>query len=413
MNTIISANNLGKEYKLGQKRSTSLRESIYGITRNLKKEKSFWALKDVNFEIKQGEKVGIIGRNGAGKSTLLKILSRITYPTTGEIKVYGDLASLLEVGTGFHPELTGRENIFLNGAILGMKRNQIKSRFEEIVEFAGVEEFLDTPVKHYSSGMYVRLAFSVAAHLDQEILVIDEVLAVGDAQFQRKCLGKMQDISDHDGRTILFVSHQMNSISKLCNRAFFVQQGELVDFGSRVEDCISEYFGDSVENFQSNWIAQSAEDGDFGVLSIKRFSVVSADLNPISVPQDNSRPVYVLIDVDIKEFSPDIELGISVKNEANETIFRSFHYDQEIEKWPKLSNGLNQLKVEIPPRMLNEGNYRIELISGLRRIKWFSGPGASTVAIGLTIKGGLSESPIWHERREGILAPVLNWINQE
>src|SRR5208337_1080738 len=176
-------------------------------------------LKDVDFEIERGGVIGIIGRNGAGKSTLLKILSRITWPTTGEIDIYGRVSSLLEVGTGFHGELTGRENIFLNGSILGMSRREIRQKFDEIIDFAGIEQFLDTPVKRYSSGMYVRLAFAVAANLDPEILIVDEVLAVGDAQFQRKCLGKMQDVARHSGRTILFVSHNMNAILQLCERA--------------------------------------------------------------------------------------------------------------------------------------------------------------------------------------------------
>jgi lipopolysaccharide transport system ATP-binding protein len=195
-------------------------------------EEEFWALKNVSFEIARGERVGIIGRNGAGKSTLLKILSRITEPTTGRVEVCGRVASLLEVGTGFHPELTGRENIYLNGAILGMTRREIRSKFDEIVAFAEVEKFLDTPVKRYSSGMYVRLAFAVAAHLEPEILVVDEVLAVGDASFQKKCLGKMEDVADREGRTILFVSHQMAAISRLCERCLLLAGGQLLNSGS-------------------------------------------------------------------------------------------------------------------------------------------------------------------------------------
>ena len=194
-------------------------------------EEEFWALKDVSFEIRRGERVGIIGRNGAGKSTLLKILSRITEPTTGRVELRGRVASLLEVGTGFHPELTGRENIYLNGAILGMARREIRLKFDEIVEFAEVDKFLDTPVKRYSSGMYVRLAFAVAAHLEPEILVVDEVLAVGDASFQKKCLGKMEDVAEREGRTILFVSHQMPMVASLCNRGLLLRAGSLCDDG--------------------------------------------------------------------------------------------------------------------------------------------------------------------------------------
>jgi lipopolysaccharide transport system ATP-binding protein len=203
-------------------------------------EEEFWALKDVSFEIRRGERVGIIGRNGAGKSTLLKILSRITEPTTGRVEIRGRVASLLEVGTGFHPELTGRENIYLNGAILGMTRREIHSKFDEIVDFAEVEKFLDTPVKRYSSGMYVRLAFAVAAHLEPEILVVDEVLAVGDASFQKKCLGKMEDVADREGRTVLFVSHQMAAISKLCERCLLLSSGHLLKTGS-TQAVITEY----------------------------------------------------------------------------------------------------------------------------------------------------------------------------
>jgi len=199
-----------------------------------------WSLNDLNFEVQQGDAVGVIGRNGAGKSTLLKVLSRVTSPTTGTVKIRGRIASLLEVGTGFHPELTGKENIFLNGAILGMRRAEIKRKFDEIVDFAGVERYVDTPVKRYSSGMYVRLAFAVAAHLESEILIVDEVLAVGDAEFQKKCLGKMSDVSLSEGRTILFVSHNMASVKALCKKGILLSNGTL-DFAGSVEDTINRY----------------------------------------------------------------------------------------------------------------------------------------------------------------------------
>lgn len=203
---------------------------------------SFYALRDINFEVRQGEVLGIIGSNGAGKSTLLKILSRVTSPTTGSVKIKGRIGSLLEVGTGFHPELTGRENIYLNGAILGMKRWEIDKKIDEIIDFSGVEKFIDTPVKRYSSGMYVRLAFAVAAHLDPEILVIDEVLAVGDAEFQKKCLGKMDDVSKKEGRTVLFVSHNMAAVRQLCDRGFIVSKGKIIENGP-VETLINSYIG--------------------------------------------------------------------------------------------------------------------------------------------------------------------------
>jgi lipopolysaccharide transport system ATP-binding protein len=212
-----------------------------------------WCLKNLNFDIEQGDAVGIIGRNGAGKSTLLKILSRITSPTTGSIKIKGRIASLLEVGTGFHPELSGRENIYLNGAILGMRKSEIKRKFDEIVDFAGVERYIDTPVKRYSSGMYVRLAFAVAAHLESEILIVDEVLAVGDAEFQKKCLGKMGDISKGEGRTVLFVSHNMGSIMQLCEKSILLQHGELVIY-DKVKSVIDKYLSSAnkEDTFTSN-----------------------------------------------------------------------------------------------------------------------------------------------------------------
>ncbi len=239
-NIAIKVENLSKLYHIGSKKSGSLRESFMGMFKG-KEDLSteFWALKDVSFEIKKGEAVGIIGKNGAGKSTLLKILSRITEPTKGSIVINGRVSSLLEVGTGFHPELTGRENIFLNGTILGMTRREVKAKFEEIVDFSGIEKFLDTPVKHYSSGMYVRLAFAVAAHLEPEILIIDEVLAVGDSVFQAKCLNKMTEVAK-SGKTILFVSHNMQAIKNLCNKAILIENGEIKSSGEIIE-VISDY----------------------------------------------------------------------------------------------------------------------------------------------------------------------------
>jgi lipopolysaccharide transport system ATP-binding protein len=230
----VSVRGLSKSYVIAHNKSrpTNLREAIverfrHPFGNDRQDHELFWAIKNIDFDIRAGEVVGIIGRNGAGKSTLLKILSRITWPTAGEIDIHGRVSSLLEVGTGFHPELTGRENVYLNGSVLGMSRSEVKKKFDEIVDFAGVEKFLDTPVKRYSSGMYVRLAFAVAANLDPEILIVDEVLAVGDAQFQQKCLGKMQDVSRHSGRTILFVSHNMNAVLQLCERAILLNQGQV------------------------------------------------------------------------------------------------------------------------------------------------------------------------------------------
>lgn len=262
-NIVIKVEDLSKQYRLGQVGRRTLRHDfnrwVYKIIgkedpylmigeendRSVKGESDYvWALRDINFEVKQGEVLGIIGRNGAGKSTLLKILSRVTAPTTGNVKIKGRIASLLEVGTGFHPELTGRNNIYLNGAILGMTKKEIASKFDEIVDFSGVERYIDTPVKRYSSGMYVRLAFAVAAHLDPEILIVDEVLAVGDKEFQRKCLGKMRQVSDQEGRTVLFVSHNIPAILNLCDKAMVLEWGKHIFTGSP-DDSIDYYLSHS------------------------------------------------------------------------------------------------------------------------------------------------------------------------
>ena len=257
---VIKVENLSKAYQLGKIGTGTISRDIerFWITKVMGKEDPFlkigetndrsvkgqsdivWSLKDINFEINQGEAVGIIGKNGAGKSTLLKLLSRVTGPTTGEIKVKGRIASLLEVGTGFHPEMTGRENIYLNGAILGMRKHEITRKFDEIVAFSGVERYIDTPVKRYSSGMYVRLAFAVAAHLESEILIVDEVLAVGDAEFQKKCLGKMNDVSKGEGRTILFVSHNMAAVKNLCTKGVVLEHGKVI-FNNDAESAVNYY----------------------------------------------------------------------------------------------------------------------------------------------------------------------------
>ena len=279
--TVIKVENLSKQYRLGYVGTGSLVHDVnrawhqmrgkddpyvkIGEENDRSKKSSsdyVWALKDINFEVKHGEVLGIIGRNGAGKSTLLKILSRTTSPTTGSVKIKGRVASLLEVGTGFHPELSGRENIFLNGAILGMHKKEIIRKFDEIVDFSGVERYIDTPVKRYSSGMYVRLAFGVAAHLESEILIVDEVLAVGDAEFQKKCMGKMKDVSNKEGRTVLFVSHNMDSISRLCNVAIYLNNGGLSSIGL-CEEIITKYITSEIKISSSKlWRDKSTAPGN-------------------------------------------------------------------------------------------------------------------------------------------------------
>src|SRR5450755_1416417 len=275
--TVIKVENLSKQYRLGQVSTGSIAHDINRLWYRIRgKEDPYlkigetndrtskgisdyiWALREINFEVKQGEILGIIGRNGAGKSTLLKILSRTTTPTIGSVKIKGRVASLLEVGTGFHPELSGRDNIYLNGAILGMTKKEISRKFDEIVDFAGVERYIDTPVKRYSSGMYVRLAFGVAAHLEPEILIVDEVLAVGDAEFQKKCLGKMKDVSGKEGRTVLFVSHNMQAIGNLCNEGLVMQEGRIM-YSGEANACITNYISNFIQqNTFRKWTTQDA-----------------------------------------------------------------------------------------------------------------------------------------------------------
>lgn len=321
MTAAIKVENLGKKYRIGQKNSAAyatLREAIGQHTLSLIKRtrhprphldktaetEAFWALRDINFEIEQGERVGIIGRNGAGKSTLLKILSRITAPTVGKAVIHGRVASLLEVGTGFHPELTGRENIFLNGAILGMKKAEIRNKFDEIVAFAEIEKFLDTPVKRYSSGMYVRLAFAVAAHLEPEILIVDEVLAVGDAQFQKKCLGKMEEAGT-EGRTVLFVSHTMGAVKALCKRAMYLNEGMIV-MDDKVDKVIQYYMeGDNLESY----FYQSHKFPEHPHITNICISQESESKRNFEI----DKPIKITFELDSRNNS-DLEIGITISN---------------------------------------------------------------------------------------------------
>jgi lipopolysaccharide transport system ATP-binding protein len=286
MKTVISVENVSKMYRLGEVGTGTISHDLNrwwhkirgkddpylkigeSNDRSSKGSSEYvYALKDINFEVKEGEVLGIIGKNGAGKSTLLKLLSMVTSPTSGRIRIKGRTASLLEVGTGFHPELTGRENIFLNGAILGMTKAEIRNKFDEIVDFSGVERYIDTPVKRYSSGMYVRLAFAVAAHLDPEILIIDEVLAVGDAEFQKKCLGKMGDISKNEGRTILFVSHNMGAVKSLCPKSILIKNG-LISFLGNTQDVLNEYKKGSINKFSKPIVTRDSDDLPFEINSV-------------------------------------------------------------------------------------------------------------------------------------------------
>jgi len=369
MKTVIRAEKLSKQYTLGKKSFGDLRNTLTNFfsksVDNNEKEKLFWALKDVSFEIKEGEVVGLVGKNGAGKSTLLKILSKITEPTDGKAYIYGRVASLLEVGTGFHPELTGRENIFLNGAILGMKRSEIKRKFDEIVEFSCIEKFIDTPVKRYSSGMYVRLAFAVAAHLEAEIMFIDEVLAVGDIEFQKKCLGKMGDVAK-SGRTIIFVSHNMGAVNTLCNKGFFLKQGELIATGG-VGEIAQLYFEDLKSSTQLKSsthieISQSQELPDIP------YRIIGAELRkngkPLEEPVvDVFDKISICLQVECRKSVKNYSAMIHCNNEFGR-LFSIFEVNSIPEYMENRPEGIYWYEVDLPCPLLKEGRYTFDLEMG-------------------------------------------------
>lgn len=310
----------------------------------------FWALKDVSFEVKRGEVVGIIGRNGAGKSTLLKILSRITTPTEGTVEVHGRIGSLLEVGTGFHPELSGRENIYLSGSILGMKRSEIDAKFDEIVKFAEMEKFLDTPVKRYSSGMYVRLAFAVAAHLEPEILLIDEVLAVGDLAFQKKCLGKMGDVAK-EGRTVLFVSHNMAAVKSLCTHTIYLKMGRIVSYG-KTDNIIQDYMAETNRNSPSRTIMYSSD--DTSPMRLKSVELVSAD-DPDAI--ENSEQLSFRISLVTRNIIEGSYVSINIYDSLGTWIYWSADIDSE--RFNNPTRGTATLSCTCPEYLLTPGTYSI------------------------------------------------------
>ncbi len=354
----IKVEHLGKKYKIGIPYATDVRFAFKNFINNLRisknqgkkdriKSAEIWALQDIDFEVKKGEALGIIGPNGAGKSTLLKILSRITFPTTGKFFIDGNVSSLLEVGTGFHMELTGRENIFLNGTILGMKRRDIKKKFDEIVEFSGVEKFIDTPVKHYSSGMHVRLAFSVAAHLDSEILIIDEVLAVGDAEFQKKCLGKMEDVTGQ-GRTILFVSHNMGAVKSLCSHGLLLNRGA-VNLNGKIEEVINEYIHKTIYSDSS---ARSGN-GKMNLISLKILDEDEKEIKSMNSYDHIIFETRFRAEEDINNVS--VALGF---NNINNTRITSL-WSQYFNKTYNLKKGEYIFKFDIPKLKLIPGMYEI------------------------------------------------------
>jgi lipopolysaccharide transport system ATP-binding protein len=412
----IRAHNLGKRYRIGAQvdRNTTLRDQLINTVtwpvRALRRQlpassEQFWALKEVDFELKRGQVLGVIGRNGAGKSTLLKILSRVTEPTEGYAEISGRVGSLLEVGTGFHPELTGGENIFLNGAILGMRRAEIGSKFDEIVEFAGVNKFIDTPVKRYSSGMYLRLAFSVAAHLEPEILVVDEVLAVGDAEFQRKCLGKMSDVASA-GRTVLFVSHNMSAILRLTERALVLEQGRKIYEGPTRE---------AVDFYMASGFSQSGErrwlPEEVGLDSAPFEPLALRVVNPHGQVADTMlsiEPVTLEMEYKLHAPIPGLRVGVYLQTMQGEVVFTSFDTDEgkNFNEYATRPAGHFLSKAHIPANFLNEGQYLLGINASAFRVKRFF---QDEHALAFTVDAMGAPGMHWTEVRLGPVRPRLEW----
>ncbi|WP_417858944.1 ABC transporter ATP-binding protein [Xanthomarina gelatinilytica] len=424
MSIILKAENISKQYRLGLVGTGTLSHDLNrwwaGIRgkedpylkvgsvndRSTKADSAYvWALKDINFEVQQGEVLGIIGKNGAGKSTLLKILSRVTIPTTGEIKTKGRIASLLEVGTGFHPELTGRENIYLNGAILGMSKAEIKSKEAEIIDFSGCERYVDTPVKRYSSGMRVRLAFAVAAFLEPDILVIDEVLAVGDAEFQKKAIGKMQDISKGDGRTVLFVSHSMAAVKSLCTRAIVLEHGKTV-FEGGTDEAVDFYLNN--ENMQLGSGIADYKDVELGTGDLQLLQVsVTDNMQRIRTAFLQSEAIYVQIIFLAKTELKGMRINLSVKNSYGVVAFVTSSH--ELTK-SGISKGEHTLKLIIPAYLLNKTQYTLTLNAGI--------PGKRVLIepidiLLVNIEGENAGGSTYIEKWPGLVSPKLEWTLDE
>lgn len=426
---VIETRNLGKDYRLGVLGYGTLyhdlqtwwarlrgRDDPNARIEHVKRPQRpaegridrFTALDDVSFRVRRGETLGVIGANGAGKSTLLKILSRITAPTRGRVVFQDRIASLLEIGTGFHMELTGRENIFMNGAMLGMKRREIAKKFDRIVDFAEIDAFIDTPVKRYSSGMYVRLAFAVAAHLDAEILLVDEVLAVGDAEFQKKCLGKMQDATRNEGRTVLFVSHNMEAVRRLCRRAILLERGRLVLETDDVSEAIRRYddMRGAGETFQ--W-TNSGDDYSNSWFTPRRMRLVGPDGDTLALPIRPGEDVRVVIEGVVGRPDADPTIGYILRSGDDTPIYCSFNHDLYSEGAFRNLTGPVALSSRLPTDLLNEGSYRL-ILSVYRHLgEAIVNPSSREEALSFSVEGVPSRSPYWISRREGCIAPVIPW----
>jgi lipopolysaccharide transport system ATP-binding protein len=414
----IEVQSVSKRYQLGaRQKAGTFRELLSGTASRVlsprgdpssasNDAREFWALQDVNFSIAEGEVVGLVGRNGAGKSTLLKIISRITAPTSGRIVINGRVASLLEVGTGFHPELTGRENIFLNGAILGLRNAEIKKRFEEIVDFAEIDEFLDVPVKRYSSGMYVRLAFAVAAYMEPDVLIVDEVLAVGDAEFQKKCLAKIDDASRGSSRTVLFVSHNMQAVRRLCSRCIWLANGRVQSIGSP-QDIIENYLEPSQgDDGQISWAEDHAPGGpEFRLLGLR---VVNTN-GQVSARHSSADDIFVEMDVVTSVSNKSLNVGFDLTSSDGAVVFRSYITDGPIEAWPSIgARTKTTLRCCIPAETLNAGRYQILPRASIHKVRWLLSDEIGYIGFDVSLDHG--PSPHWvGVERPGVVAPVLRW----
>lgn len=418
---VIRTENLSKRYRIGQREPYyTLRDlmvnSLAAPLRRFSSRRAtpnprdvspgfIWALKDIFLEVKRGEVVGIIGRNGAGKTTLLKVLSRITKPTEGRAEIVGRVGSLLEVGTGFHPELTGRENIFLNGAILGMKKGEIDRRFDEIVAFAEIEKFIDTPVKHYSSGMYVRLAFAVAAHLEPEILLVDEVLAVGDVAFQKKCLGRMGDVAK-EGRTVLFVSHNMGAVSRLCQRALWIDDGQLFLQGLSSEVVSNYLTRQTSSEGRHSWEGGAA---NIGVTELRVFSIcASNEAGEVTSTFDVRRAFSVTISYRVNRSLPYCRVGFLLSTVDGTSVFEA--YDADDERYAGAREpGDYVAQCEIPGNLLNPGRYLVSINAGVPNVKnlaFIEG------ILPLNIEDTGAIGSYMHSKRNGIIRLKLRWKSE-
>lgn len=386
---VIKAENISKYYRLGQINSGMLYKDIQSwVAKKIGKEdpnaviglqdknqcdaNGFWALKDINFEIKQGDRIGVIGKNGAGKSTLLKLISEITTPTTGTIKIKGRVESLLEVGTGFHPEMTGRENIYMNGAILGMRKTEIDRKIDEIIAFSGIEKYIDTPVKRYSSGMYVKLAFAVAAHLESEILIADEVLAVGDAAFQKKALDKMNDLSTNEGRTVIFVSHNMGSVRAICNKGILLDRGQISMMGN-ISSVIEGYLGNVWEtkgvDFKEE-IVKLPKDPSFRFLDIH----VKQNNKDIGFEVGNASPIDIELSYQILQEEVGFRVYFDICDSSGELLIRSFN-DEQNDGASSVKPGQYISKTQIPANFLGPIKYILIIHSTIFNVRSCSGDG--------------------------------------